>query len=53
MKTEVGRLEMQEFEKDEEKSGFFKTPCKCKKSNTENGFLSGGEIIASSEKEST
>lgn len=43
---------MVEFERDEQKSGFLKTPGKRKKSNTEKGFLSGVEILASSEKES-
>lgn len=53
MKRGLDRLEMVDFERDEQKSGFLNTPCKCKKSNTEKGFLSGGEILASSEKEST
>lgn len=53
MKTELDRLEMVEFERDEQKSGFLKAPCKYKKSNTAKGFLSGGEILASSEKESS
>lgn len=50
MKTELDRLEMKEFERDEQNSVFLKAPCKCKKSNTEKGFLSGDEILASSEK---
>lgn len=52
MKTELDRLEMVEFERDEQKSGILKTPCKCKKSNTEKGFLNDDEILSSSEKES-
>lgn len=51
MKTELDRLEMLAFERDEQESGFLKTPCKCKKSNNEKEFLSSGEVLASSEKE--
>lgn len=46
MKTELDKLEMLEFERDEQKSSFLKTPCKCKKSNAEKGFLRGDEILS-------
>lgn len=46
MKTELDKLEMLEFERDEQKSGFLKTPRKCKKSNAEKGFLRGDEILS-------